>query len=173
MISAAAGLAQGGVTPLATTYAVLASRRAGDSICMAIVAENPPVKIVCALPGLTTGYGPSHQATGDLAIMRAMPNLTVVAPCEAAEIDQATRAIAAHPGPVYMRLLRGNVPDVLFASAAFMTMRVLDVETIVVQAGKGGRLVVTAENHSPYRLHFWTWARCPRCTINTVFRWWR
>lgn len=194
MISAAAGLAREGFTPFATTYAVFASRRAYDFICMAIAEENLPVKIVCALPGLTTGYGPSHQATDDLAIMRAMPNLTVVDPCDATEIDQATRAIADHPGPVYMRLLRGNVAnvlgeygyqfmlgqaqiirdgrDVLFVSTGFMTMRVLDaakrlqadgvdcgvlhvptvkpldVATIAAEAGKGGRLVVTAENHS-------------------------
>lgn len=194
MISAAAGLAREGFTPFATTYAVFASRRAYDFICMAIAEENLPVKIVCALPGLTTGYGPSHQATDDIAIMRAMPNLTVLDPCDATEIDQVTRAIADHPGPVYMRLLRGNVPDVLgeygykfklgkaqmirdgrdvlFVSSGFMTMRVLDaakrlqadgvdcavlhvptikpldLETIAAEAAKGGRLVVTAENHS-------------------------
>ena len=194
MVSAAAGLAREGFTPFATTYAVFASRRAYDFIIMAIAEENLPVKIVCALPGLTTGYGPSHQATEDLAIMRGMPNLTIVDPCDAVEIDQATRAIADHPGPVYMRLLRGNVPDVLgeygyrfklgqaqvlrggrdvlFVSSGFMTMRVLDAAkalqkdgvdcavlhvptikpldaaTIIAEAGKGGRLVVTAENHS-------------------------
>ena len=49
--------------PFATTYAVFAARRAYDFICMAIAEENLNVKIVCALPGLTTGYGPSHQAT--------------------------------------------------------------------------------------------------------------
>ncbi|MCB1332644.1 MAG: transketolase family protein [Roseivivax sp.] len=194
MISAAAGLAREGFTPYATTYAVFASRRAYDFVCMAIAEENLPVRIVCALPGLTTGYGPSHQATDDLAIMRAMPNLTVIDPCDATEIAQATHAIADHPGPVYMRLLRGNVPDVLgqygykfelgkaktirdgsdvlFVSTGFMTMRALDaaarlekdnvsaavlhvptikpldVATIVAAASKGGRLVVTAENHS-------------------------
>ncbi|MEX5729521.1 transketolase [Rhodovulum iodosum] len=148
MISAAAGLAREGFTPFATTYAVFASRRAYDFIAMAIAEENLPVKIVCALPGLTTGYGPSHQATEDLAIFRGMPNLTVVDPCDAVETAQATHAIAAHPGPVYMRLLRGKVPDVLgrygykfklgkaqtirdgrdvlFVSSGFMTMRVLD-----------------------------------------------
>ncbi len=148
MISAAAGLAREGFTPFATTYAVFASRRAYDFIFMAIAEENLPVKIVCALPGLTTGYGPSHQATEDLAIMRGMPNLTIVDPCDAVEIGQATHAIADHPGPVYMRLLRGKVPnvlgeygyqfelgkaklihdgnDVLFISTGFMTMRVID-----------------------------------------------
>ncbi|WP_238367466.1 transketolase family protein [Mesobacterium pallidum] len=148
MVSAAAGLAREGFTPFATTYAVFASRRAYDFICMAIAEENLPVKIVCALPGLTTGYGPSHQATEDLAIFRGMPNLTIIDPCDATEVAQATRAIADIPGPVYMRLLRGQVPDVLgefgyqfqpgraqlihdgsdvlFVSTGLMTMRCID-----------------------------------------------
>ena len=113
LMSAAAGMAREGFVPFATTYAVFASRRAYDFICMAIAEENLNVKIVCGLPGLTTGYGPSHQATDDLAIFRAMPNLMIVDPCDALEIEQAVPAIAAHQGPVYMRLLRGNVPLVL------------------------------------------------------------
>jgi len=148
LMGASAGLAREGFMPFATTYAVFASRRAYDFICMAIAEENLDVKIVCALPGLTTGYGPSHQATEDLAIFRGMPNLTIVDPCDALDIEQAVPAIAAHKGPVYMRLLRGNVPlvldqydyafelgkakrlvdgsDVLFISSGLMTMRVLE-----------------------------------------------
>ena len=194
LMSAAAGMAREGFTPFATTYAVFASRRAYDFICMAIAEENLNVKIVCALPGLTTGYGPSHQATDDLAIMRAMPNLMIVDPCDALEIEQAVPAIAAHQGPVYMRLLRGNVPlvldrydyrfqlgkaqvvrggrDVLVIASGLMTMRALeaaeqlhkdgvdvsvlhvptikplDEATILAEARKPGRVVVTAENHS-------------------------
>ncbi len=113
LVSAAAGMAREGNTVFATTYAVFASRRAYDFICLAIAEESLNVKLVCALPGLTTGYGPSHTATEDLAIFRAMPNLTIVDPCDATEIVQATHAIAEFDGPVYMRLLRGNVPDVL------------------------------------------------------------
>jgi transketolase len=113
LMGAAAGMAREGCLPFATTYAVFASRRAYDFICLAIAEEALNVKIVCALPGLTTGYGPSHQATDDLAIFRAMPNLTIVDPCDAVDIEAATRAIAAFDGPVYMRLLRGNVPVVL------------------------------------------------------------
>jgi transketolase len=194
LMSAAAGMAREGVVPFATTYAVFASRRAYDFICMAIAEENLNVKIVCGLPGLTTGYGPSHQATDDLAIFRAMPNLMIVDPCDALEIEQAVPTIAAHQGPVYMRLLRGNVPlvldeygytfeigkaktlrtgnDVLIISTGLMTMRALeaakelqadgvdvavlhvptikplDEQTILAEARKPGRLVVTAENSS-------------------------
>lgn len=149
LMLAAAGMAREGFTPFATTYAVFASRRAYDFICMAIAEENLNVKIVCALPGLTTGYGPSHQATEDIAIFRGMPNMTIVDPCDACEIEQAVPAITDHKGPVYMRLLRGNVPavldeydykfelgkarmlrdgaDVLVISSGLMTMRALEL----------------------------------------------
>ena len=194
LFGAASGLAAEGFTPFATTYAVFASRRAYDFIHQTIAEEDRNVKIVCALPGLTSGYGPSHQATEDLALFRAMPNMTVIDPCDALEIEQIVPAIAAHRGPVYMRLLRGQVPvvldeydykfelgkaklirggrDVLIISSGIMTMRALeaaktladdrvqaavlhvptikplDVETILREAGQSGRLVVVAENHS-------------------------
>ncbi|MPQ95565.1 transketolase family protein [Thioclava sp. JE_KL1] len=195
LMSAAAGMAHEGFIPFATTYSVFASRRAYDFICMAIAEENLPVKIVCGLPGLTTGYGPSHQATEDLAIFRGLPNLTILDPCDATDVAQMVPAMIAHDGPVYARLLRGKVPsvitryrpdyqfelgraqmiregrDVLVVSSGIMTMRALDAaellakdgidvavlhcptikpldtETILAEAGKG-RLLVTAENHS-------------------------
>jgi transketolase len=113
LFGAASGMAAEGFMPFATTYAVFASRRAYDFIHQTIAEEDRNVKIVCGLPGLTSGYGPSHQATEDLALFRAMPNMTVIDPCDAHEIEQAVPAIAAHHGPVYMRLLRGQVPVVL------------------------------------------------------------
>lgn len=194
MFGAASGLAAEGFTPFATTYAVFASRRAYDFIHQTIAEEDRNVKIVCALPGLTSGYGPSHQATEDLALMRAIPGMTVIDPCDAHEIEQAVPAIADHRGPVYMRLLRGQVPlvldeygyrfeigkakvirdgtDVLVISSGLLTMRTLeaaaalgvdkvsvavlhvptikplDTATILAEAGKTGRLVVVAENHT-------------------------
>lgn len=148
LMGAAAGLAHEGAVPFVTTYAVFATRRAYDFMHQAIAEDNLDVKIVCALPGLTTGYGPSHQAAEDLALMRAMPNMTVIDPCDAVEIEQMVPAIAAHRGPVYARLLRGNVPvvldeydyqfelgkakllrdgaEVLIISSGIMTMRALE-----------------------------------------------
>ncbi len=194
LFGAAAGLAKEGAVPFVTTYAVFASRRAYDFIHQTIAEDGLDVKIACALPGLTSGYGPSHQATDDLALMRAIPNLMVIDPCDALEIEQAVPAIAAHKGPVYMRLLRGQVPlvldeydyrfeigrakllregnEVLLISSGIMTMRALevakalaadrievavlhvptikplDLATIRHEAGRAGRLVVVAENHS-------------------------
>ena len=152
LMMSAAGMAREGFMPFVTTYAVFASRRAYDFICLAIAEEKLNVKIACALPGLTTGYGPSHQATEDIAMFRGMPNLTIIDPCDALEIEQMVPAIAAHQGPVYMRLLRGNVPlvldeygykfelgkakmirdgrDVLIISTGFMTMRALEAAAL-------------------------------------------
>jgi transketolase len=113
LIAAAGGMAKEGLVPFATTYAVFGTRRAYDFIHQVIAEENLNVKICCALPGLTTGYGPSHQATEDIAMMRGVPGLTIVDPCDALDIEQAVPQIAAHPGPVYLRLLRGQVPRVL------------------------------------------------------------
>jgi transketolase len=194
LMLAAAGMAHEGFVPFVTTYAVFASRRTYDFISQGIAEEGLNVKICCALPGLTTGYGPSHQATEDVAIFRGLPDLTIVDPCDALDTEQATHAIAAYDGPVYMRLLRGNVPlvldeydytfelgkakllrdgtAVLVISAGFMTMRALEVAnrlradgvevavlhsptikpldeaTILREAGRTGRMVVVAENHS-------------------------
>jgi transketolase len=149
LMGAASGFAHEGAQPFVTTYAVFATRRAYDFIHQTIAEDNLDVKIVCALPGLTTGYGPSHQAAEDLALMRAMPNMTVIDPCDALDIEQMVPAIAAHKGPVYARLLRGNVPavldeydytfelgkakmlrdgaEVLIISSGLMTMRALEV----------------------------------------------
>lgn len=113
LMGAAGGMAKTGLMPFVTTYAVFGTRRAYDFIHQVIAEENLNVKICCALPGLTTGYGPSHQACEDLALMRAMPGMTVLDPCDALEIEQMIPAMAEHTGPVYMRLLRGAVPRVL------------------------------------------------------------
>lgn len=113
LVAVAAGLARTGLVPYATTYGVFATRRAFDFVAIACAHSNLNVKIVAGLPGLTTGYGGTHQAIEDLALMRMIPGLTIIDPCDAVEIEQATTAIANHPGPVYMRLLRGAVPVVL------------------------------------------------------------
>jgi transketolase len=156
LLAAAGGMAKEGLVPFATTYAVFGTRRAYDFIHQVIAEEHLNVKICCALPGLTTGYGPSHQATDDLALMRAVPGLTIVDPCDALDTEQAVPQIAAHQGPVYLRLLRGQVPlvldevegyrfelgkakllrdgaDVLVISSGILTMRALEVAADLAQ----------------------------------------
>ena len=154
--------------------------------------------LVRVKPGYARNFllpqGLAYEATEDLAIFRGMPNLTIIDPCDAVDVEQAVPAMAAHNGPVYMRLPRGQVPvvldeynytfelgkakllrdgkDALIISSGFMTMRALetveklradsvdvgvlhvptikplDEETIVREAGRSGRLVIVAENHS-------------------------
>lgn len=113
LVGAACGLARTGCIPFATTYCVFATRRAYDFIAIGAALGRANVKIIAGLPGLTTGYGGTHQGIEDLALMRSIPDLTVIDPCDATETAQATAAIAAHEGPVYMRLLRGVVPVLL------------------------------------------------------------
>lgn len=119
LIAVAAGLARTGKVPFATTYGVFATRRAYDFVAIAVAHSRMNVKILAGLPGLTTGYGSTHQAIEDLALMRMIPGLVVIDPCDATEIAAATRAIADHDGPVYMRLLRGAVPVVLEPDTPF------------------------------------------------------
>lgn len=155
LMGAAGGMAKEGMIPFATTYAVFATRRAYDFIHQVIAEDNLNVKICAALPGLTTGYGPSHQATEDIALMRGIPNLTIIDPCDALDTEQAVAAVADHNGPVYMRLLRGKVPlvldeydyqfelgkakllqdgrDVLLISSGIMTMRALETATTLAR----------------------------------------
>jgi len=147
LLGAAAGMAEVGFVPFASTYSVFAARRAYDFLCLDIAEPNLNVNVVGGLPGLTTGYGPSHQATEDMAIFRGMPNLTIVDPCDSVDIEQAVPQLAAADGPSYLRLLRGKVPtvldeydyefrlgkaavlrggaDVLLVSSGLMTMRAL------------------------------------------------
>jgi transketolase len=165
LIAVAAGLARTGYTPFATTYGVFASRRAYDFIAIACAHAGMDVKIIAGLPGLTTGYGGTHQAIEDLAIMTAVPGLVVVDPCDAIEIAAATRKIAEYRGAVYMRLLRGSVPVVLdsnyefeigkarqlragkdigFVSTGMMTERTLDAaDALAAQGVQAGVLHVS------------------------------
>jgi transketolase len=147
LLAAAAGMAEVGLTPFASTYSVFATRRAYDFLCLDIAEPGLNVNVIGGLPGLTTGYGPSHQATEDVAILRGIPGLTIVDPCDSVDIEQAVPQLADSPGPTYLRLLRGAVPtvldeydyrfqlgkaaelrtgrDVLMISSGLMTMRAL------------------------------------------------
>lgn len=113
MLGASAGMAEVGLVPFASTYSVFATRRAYDFLCLDIAEPGLNVNVVGGLPGLTTGYGPSHQATEDMAILRGIPGLTIVDPCDSVDIEQAVPTLAESTGPTYLRLLRGAVPTVL------------------------------------------------------------
>ena len=112
-LSVAAGLALEGFLPFATTFGVFATCRAGDQLRASICYPNVNVKVGATHCGISTGGdGASHQACEDLAITRALPNLTVLVPGDYEEAKQATFAAARHQGPVYLRLGRDAYPVV-------------------------------------------------------------
>jgi transketolase len=110
MLSIAGGLARAGHTVFVNTFGVFCTRRCFDQIAMSVAYPNLNVKIVGFMPGLSSPGGPSHQAIEDVALMRALPNMTVVEPADAIETKQVVSAIAERPGPVYLRLKRGEIP---------------------------------------------------------------
>ena len=191
-IGIAGGLARAGHTVFFNTFGVFATRRCFDQIAMAVAYPRLNVKIVGFMPGLSSPGGPSHQAIDDVALMRALPNMTVVDAADAVETRAAVRAIADAPGPAYLRLKRGEIPvifdddhefaltraqtlrpgsEVVIVAAGMMlaaslsaartleehgvsagvvnapVIKPLDADGIV-EACRGARAVVTAENHS-------------------------
>jgi transketolase len=116
----AAGLAAGGKVPFASTFAVFATERAFNQIRQSIAYPNLNVKIVCSHAGFTaSGDGGSHQTLIDVGLMRCLPNMTVIVPADAVQAEQAVLAAAAHPGPVYLRMGKSEVPVLCDPKAAF------------------------------------------------------
>lgn len=113
MIGIAGGLAKCDLVPVAVTYCVFATRRAGDQIQMALSTGGRSAVVAAFLPGITTPFRASHQGTDDLAIMRAVPGMTVLDPMDATELEAALAAAVERGGPVYLRGLRGSVTRVL------------------------------------------------------------
>ena len=114
MIGVAAGLSTCGKIPFASSFAMFATGRAWEFVRNSVCHNHFNVKICASHSGLTVGEdGGSHQIIEDIAIMRVIPNMTVIVPSDATETKLATRAITEFFGPVYMRLGRSNVP-VLF-----------------------------------------------------------
>jgi transketolase len=114
LLGTAAGFAAAGKIPFASSFAVFAVGRAYDQIRNSIAYPKLNVKIAATHAGLTVGEdGGSHQMLEDLALMRALPNMTVIVPADGVETKQAIMAAAAYEGPVYIRLGRPKVP-VLF-----------------------------------------------------------
>jgi transketolase len=109
-VGIAAGMARCGEIPFVNTFSVFASRRAFDQIAMQVAYPKTNVKLVGFMPGLTTPGGVTHQSIEDLAMMRALPNMTVVEPADANQIVAAVTALADHQGPAYLRIKRGEVP---------------------------------------------------------------
>jgi transketolase len=120
LMGIAGGLAKTGFVPVAATYCVFATRRANDQVQMALSTGHRTAVIAAFLPGITTPFRASHQGNDDLAIMRAIPGMTVIDPMDATELASALRAAVDVPGPVYLRGLRGQVPEIIDPSLEFV-----------------------------------------------------
>lgn len=111
MMGTAAGLAAAGKIPFASSFAVFAAGRAYDQLRQSICYPGLNVKIGASHAGITVGEdGASHQALEDIALMRALPNMTVLVPADGPATTAAVRAAAEINGPVYIRLGRSKVP---------------------------------------------------------------
>jgi len=123
MISMAGALARRGFLPFVHTFGVFATRRPLDQIVNSVAYPKLPVRIVGFMPGVSSPGGPSHQAIDDVALMRAIPNMTVVDVADATQVRAAVPAIADVPGPVYLRLKRGEIPVIFAADHEFSLTR--------------------------------------------------
>lgn len=113
MVGTAAGLAAAGKIPFVSTFAIFAVGRAWEQVRQSVAYPKANVKIVATHGGITVGEdGGSHQSVEDVAIMRAVPNMTVIVPADGVETRAAIKAAAAFKGPVYIRLGRNKVPTV-------------------------------------------------------------
>ena len=108
LISVAVGLSKAGFVPVATTFAAFATRRALDFIAIQCALNRANVKIVAALPGIYSTFGPTHQGIDDLAHMRALPNMVVLDPCDNHEMQEMIEAAVEYEGPVYLREFLGR-----------------------------------------------------------------
>ena len=109
-VSFAAGLARMGFVPIVPLFACFSARRALDQVTIQVAYADMNVKVCGLYAGLTSpNTGATHQMISDLAVMRSIPNLTVVEPADALEMQQALAAVVAHRGPVYFRMVRGDI----------------------------------------------------------------
>lgn len=120
MMGTAAGLAASGKVVFASSFAVFATGRCWDQIRQSICYPRFNVKIVASHAGITVGGdGASHQTAEDVALMRTLPNMTVVVPADATETYKAVKAVVDYPGPCYVRLGRVDFPVVTSTDSPF------------------------------------------------------
>ncbi|MGE0383227.1 MAG: transketolase family protein [Gammaproteobacteria bacterium] len=103
LVSVAAGLARAGCTVVATTFSAFATRRPQDFTVMQVALARADVKLIGAVPGILASFGPSHTGIDDIAIMRSVPGMVILDPCDAFEAGRALEAALEYRGPVYLR----------------------------------------------------------------------
>lgn len=141
MVGAAAGLSFTGYVPWVSSFGIFFSTRALDQVRMSVAQTHANVKIGAAYTGLFAGLaGKTHVDVSDIATLRAMPGMTILAPVDAAETAAMTRWATATPGPVYLRLGRESGPDVFGPDYVFEPRRVIllreGTEVLMVSTGQ-------------------------------------
>ncbi len=139
MISFAGGLARDGYFPFVHTFAVFIYRRAYDQLAASVAYPNLPVRLFGFLPGVTTPGGATHQAIEDIAVLRSLPNMTILEVGDATEIETVLDVAQSTNGPVYVRMLRGEVPRLFPKSEPFRLSqaRVLSMGTDIALFSSG------------------------------------
>jgi transketolase len=151
MVDVGVGLALGGKIPFVNTFAALLTLRACEQIRTCVAYANANVKLIGGYSGLSDYKdGPTHFAINDVALMRTMPNLVVVAPADNVEAARMVPAIAEHDGPVYMRISRAAVPEVFGSDHQVqigkgVTLRAGNDVTLIGSGSMMGRCVRAAE----------------------------
>ncbi len=139
MVGTASGLSLTGKIPFASTFAIFETGRAWEQIRQTVCYSNLNVKLVATHGGITVGEdGASHQSLEDIALMRVLPNMTVIVPADGYETKQAIEAVAEYKGPVYVRLGRAKVPPVMPADYTFRIGK-----AYVFDYGKDATLIAT------------------------------
>ncbi len=163
MIGIAAGMATVGLIPFASTFAVFATKRACDQVSISVAYPRLNVKINGSYGGIPTGKaGATHQSVQDIAIMRSMPNMTVIVPADGVETEKAVFASAEMEGPVYIRTVRCPVPvifkedyhfrigkavvlregdDITLISTGMMTPKAISAAEILSREGINARVI--------------------------------
>lgn len=138
LMCVASGMARSGDIPFVNTFGVFATRRAMDQVTLQIAYPRANVKLVGFMPGLTSPGGPTHQATDDVALMRALPGMVVVEPACATHVAPLLAQLVAHQGPAYMRIKRGDLPR-LFTPESLPPLGVAQV----VRKGRDGWILAS------------------------------
>jgi len=126
IIGMAAGLAMDGFIPYINTIATFLTRRCLEQVAIDLCLHNLPVRLIASGGGAVYApLGPTHMALDDIALLRPLPNMTIVAPADAQEMTRAMDATLAVPGPVYVRIAKGNEPVITRAADGFALGRAL------------------------------------------------
>jgi transketolase len=151
LVGLAAGMAMEGRVVYLNTIATFLTRRCYEQVVVDLGMHNANVRLIANGGGVVYApLGPTHLATDDIAIMRAIPNMTILAPADAEEMERATRATVDHQGPVYVRVAKGHDPVVTTETGAFRIGRAVPMrdghDALIVTTGVGLQVCLAAAN---------------------------